>query len=477
MRDALVYVLGAFDWFVLGYFLVLNTSYLGLVVVAAMDTTRSFRRSTDGGHDDIFANPLTPPISVILPAYNEEVCIVESVRAALGLRYPQFEIIVVDDGSTDRTFEVLRDEFGLVEVAPDIDEDLPLVGAIRSMHVPAADIALVVARKTNVGKRADALNAGINSAQYPLVCCIDADSILEHDALLRVAKPFVDDPERVIATGGTIRAVNGSSVYRGQVTSIRQPSGWLARIQILEYLRSFLLGRTGWSKFGLLLIISGAFGVYRRDLLLEVGGFDPTSLGEDADAILALHRLQRDRGEDYRIVFVPEPACWTEVPSTRAVLGRQRSRWSHGLAQVLWKYRRMMLNPKYGRIGLVSMPYYLVFELLGPIVELVGVAAVIGGFAFGVVNAEFALIFAVVALLYGIALSVAALLVEEVSFHKYTRWRDIGIGIAASVLENIGYRQLHAWWRLKGLYNAARGSEPEWGEMTRAGFDTEEVPA
>jgi cellulose synthase/poly-beta-1,6-N-acetylglucosamine synthase-like glycosyltransferase len=262
-------------------------------------------------------------------------------------------------------------------------------------------------------------------------------------------------------------------VYRGQVTSLRQPKQWLARIQIIEYLRSFLLGRTGWSKIGGLLIISGAFGLYRRDLLVVVGGFDPTSLGEDADAVVALHKLHRDRGEDYRIVYVAEPVCWTEVPTTRTVLARQRARWSHGLAQVLWKYRHMMLNPRYGRIGMLTMPYYLAFELLGPVVELVGVAAVIIGFAFGAVNIEFALLFTVVAVLYGMALSIASLLVEEVAFHRYTRWRDLAIAVAAALLENVGYRQLHAWWRLKGLANAMRGSEPAWGEMTRAGFDAE----
>jgi cellulose synthase/poly-beta-1,6-N-acetylglucosamine synthase-like glycosyltransferase len=224
-----------------------------------------------------------------------------------------------------------------------------------------------------------------------------------------------------------------------------------------------------------LLIISGAFGLYRRDLLVEVGGFDPMSLGEDADALVALHRLKCDRREEYKVVFVPDPVCWTEVPSTRAVLERQRSRWSHGLFQVLWKYRRMMFNPRYKRVGMVALPYYLAFELLGPVVELVGIVAVVLGFALGVVSFDFALLFAAVAMLFGVALSVAALLVEEISFHKYKRWQDIGIGVLASIGENIGYRQLHAWWRLKGLISAVRGNEPEWGEMTRAGFGVEGV--
>jgi cellulose synthase/poly-beta-1,6-N-acetylglucosamine synthase-like glycosyltransferase len=473
MKDLVVSTLRAFDYFVLAYFLLLNSTYLLLILAAWRETARMLRRPDAASHDDIFANPMTPAISIVIGAYNEEACIVESVRATLGLRYPQFEVVVVDDGSTDDTFERLRTEFNLVEVAPDIPADIPTIGAIRSMHVPSGGLALVVVRKVNVGRRADALNAGLNVAQHPLVCCVDADSILEHDGLLRVAKPFVDDPERVVAVGGVIRPINGSTVYRGQLTATRQPRSWLARIQIVEYLRSFLLGRTAWSQFGALVIISGAFGLYRRDRLIEIGGFDPTSLGEDADAVVALHQLMCDQHRPYRIVYLPQPVCWTEVPTTTAVLGRQRTRWSHGLAQVLWKYRRMMFNARYGRVGLVALPYYLVFELIGPVIELVGLVAVIAGFGFGVVDAQFALLFGLVAILYGIALSVAAMFVEELSFHRYSRWRDLGVGAAASVLENLGYRQLHSWWRLKGLVHAARGHEPSWGEMTRTGFDTE----
>ncbi len=474
MSDNVSWLLVTFDWFVLGYFVLLNSSYLLLIGIAATGTIRRFNRANTGGLTDIFANPLTPPVSVIVPAYNEESCIVESTRAGLGLRYPKFEIIVVDDGSSDETFERLRAEFDLVEVAPTFDRSVETIGQVQSVHVPRSDIALVVVRKVNAGRRADALNVGINAATHPLVCCIDADSILEVDALLHVVKPFVDDPDRVIATGGSIRAVNGSNVYRGEVTTTRQPSSWLARIQIIEYLRAFLLGRVGWSKLGALLIISGAFGLYRRDLLVEIGGFDPDSLGEDADVLIGLHRLMRDRKQDYQAVFVPDPVCWTEVPSTRTVLGRQRVRWSHGLAQVLWKYRAMMCNPRYGRIGLVALPYYLIFELLGPVVEVLGLVAVVAGFAFGLVSVEFTLLFATVAILYGVGLSIAALLVEEVSFHKYKRWQDIGIGVLATVAENLGYRQLHAWWRLKGLAHALLGKELAWGEMTRAGFEAEE---
>ena len=473
MRGFVVDVLIAFDWFVLCYFLALNMSYLTLVIVAGGVTARSSRRSPASGLDDIFANPLTPPISILVPAFNEAASIVQSVRATLGLRYPEFEVVVIDDGSTDDTFELLQAEFDLIEVVPDLEQDVTTLGPVRSMHVPQNDVPILVVRKVNQGRGADALNVGINAARHRLVCCVDADSVLEPDALMRVVKPFVDDPDRVIATGGAIRPVNGSPVYRGQLSETRQPDGWLARIQIIEYLRSFLLGRTGMSQLGVLLVISGAFGLYRRDRLVELGGFDADSLGEDAEVLVALHRLELERKSDYRVVFVPEPVCWTEVPADRATLAKQRIRWSHGLAQVIWKHRRMVGNPRYGRIGTVALPFYLIFELLGPVLELIGVVAVVAGFAFGILSADFVFLFTIVAVLFSILLSVSALLVEEVSFHKYTRWRDLGISVAAAVLENVGYRQLHAWWRLRGLWNAVRGKQPEWGVMTRDGFDDE----
>ena len=465
--------LAGFDWFVLGYFVALNSIYLVLVAIAAIQVARERRQPTEATHDDIFANPLTPPVTVIMSALDEELSIVDCVRAALDLRYPAHEVVVVDDGSTDATFERLSEEFDLVETAPIVSDDIPTQGAVRSVHVPRGPVPLVVVRKVNGGTRADGINAGLNAARHPLVCCIDADSILERDALLRVARPFVDDPDTTVASGGVIRAINGCTVYRGEVNGIRQPRSWLARIQVVEYLRSFLLGRTGWSRLGGLLIISGAFGLFRRDLVVEVGGYDHSSLGEDADLVAALHRLMRDRGQEYRIEFVPDPVCWTEVPTTLRDLGRQRQRWSQGLAQVLIKYRRMLGRPRYGRIGTVVLPYYLVFELLSPVVELVGVVAVLLGLALGVVDPSFALLFLALALLYGSMVTVFSLLIEELSYRRYARWRDLAVGVAAAMIENFGFRQLHSWWRLRGLVAALRGRESSWGQLTRQGFEAE----
>jgi cellulose synthase/poly-beta-1,6-N-acetylglucosamine synthase-like glycosyltransferase len=466
VRDALA----VFDWTVLVYFLVLNSTYLLLIALATFDVGHTMRRSSFAGHDDVFANPLTPAVSMVAPAYNEEVTIVDSVRAMLALKYPVHEVIVVDDGSTDRTFELLRDAFDLVPVERVIPDDVPTVGAVRSVHAARGGAPLVVVRKDNGAGRSDPLNVGINAARHPLVCVVDADSLLDEESLLRVAKPFVDDPVRVVASGGVIRAINGSIVERGRLIEPRMPRRWIARVQVVEYLRSFLLGRTGWSRLDGLLIISGAFGLFRRDLLVEVGGMDLTTIGEDAELVAKIHHTLRREKRDYRIVFVAEPVCWTEVPESATVLARQRRRWSRGLCEVLWKHRGMMFNPRYGRIGMVTMPYYLFFELLGPVVELTGIVAVSLGLALGFVNMPFALLFALVALGYGLLLSVTAVAVEEMTFHRYRRWRDLGIALLATLVEFVGYRQLHAWWRLQGIVSALRRKEHTWGVMTRTGF-------
>jgi len=475
VTSAVRHAVDGFDWFVLVYFLLLNSGYLLLIAIASLDVARWMRRFSFAGHDDIFANPLTPAVSVLVPAYNEELSIVESVRAMLTLKYPEYEVIVVEDGSTDATFERLRDAFGLAEVRRVIPQEVPTLGRVLSTWAPAGGEPLLVVRKENTGRRSDPLNVAINAARHPLICMVDADSLLEESSLLRVVKPFIDDP-RVVGTGGVIRAANGSRVERGRVVDATMPRSWLERVQVLEYLRSFLLGRTGWSRLGALLIISGAFGVFRRDVVVEVGGLDLNTVGEDAELVARIHRTLRRRRRDYRIAFVAEPVCWTEVPHTREVLARQRRRWSQGLAEVLTRHSSMMCNPRYGRIGLVTLPYYFLFELIGPIVELTGVVVVIAGLALGFVNIPFAVLFAGVAFGYGMFVSLAALAVEEFSFHRYRRWRDLAAGVLAALLENVGYRQLHAWWRLQGLWRFVRGHEASWGVMTRAGFATAEQP-
>jgi cellulose synthase/poly-beta-1,6-N-acetylglucosamine synthase-like glycosyltransferase len=415
-------------------------------------------------------------VSLIVPAHNEGPVIVPAVQALAALRYPRFEVLIVDDGSTDDTFEQLRNQFDLVEVPRVVPEAVPHRGRVLSVHVARGyPTTLVVVRKENGGK-ADALNVGINLAQHDLVCMVDADSVLDPDALLSVVKPFADDPVRTAATGGVVRIANGCKVVAGRVVDVRMPRQWLVRIQIVEYLRAFLTGRTAWSRLGGLVVISGAFGVFRRDAVVLTGGMALDTVGEDAELVVRLHRRLRDDGREYRIGFVAEPVSWSEAPSTLRILGRQRRRWHRGLAELLAAHRGMIGNPRYGRIGLVALPYYFLFELLAPFVELIALVVVPVGLITGSVDLGFMIRFALVAYAYGIVVSLTALLLEEVSFHRYRRWGDLAIGVAAAVLENVGYRQTLAWFQIQGAWRAWRGKASTWGVMNRAGFDSAPRP-
>ncbi|GII24546.1 glycosyl transferase family 2 [Planosporangium mesophilum] len=463
-------VLHVTDTAILVYFLFINTSYLVLIVLATVEFVHHLRRVPLSGFEETYRSPLTQPTSVLVPAHNEEAGIVESVHAMLALRYPVFEVVIIDDGSTDATFDRLAAEFDLVEVPRVVPDSVPTRGAVLSVHVPRLrPDPLVVVRKAGGGKT-DALNVGINVARHPLVCMVDADSILDPQALLSVAKPFADDPLRVVAAGGVVRIANGCTVVAGRIVDTRMPRTWLPRIQVVEYLRAFLLGRTGWSRLGGLLVISGAFGIFRRDLLVEIGGLDHDTIGEDAELVVRLHRHLRHLKRDYRIVFVAEPVSWSEAPDSLAVLARQRRRWHRGLAEVLAKHRAVIGNPRYGRIGLVALPYYLVFEFLAPLVELAGPVLVPLGLAVGAVDLGFAWRFLLVAYGYAMLINLIALAVEEYSFHRYSRWRDLGAAVVASVVENLGYRQLTAFWRVQGTWSALTGAKHVWGEMTRTGF-------
>jgi cellulose synthase/poly-beta-1,6-N-acetylglucosamine synthase-like glycosyltransferase len=408
---------------------------------------------------------------MIVPAHNEEAGIVTSVKALLSLRYPHHEIVVVDDGSSDATLSRLVEAFDLVEIPRTMPQDVAVHAAVRSVSVPRdGRTRLIVVSKDNSGKT-EAVNTGINAATEPLVAVIDADSILEPDALLRVTQPFTDDPTRMVATGGTIRAVNGSRVVSGRVVRVELPRGWLPRVQVVEYFRSFLLGRTGWSRFGGLILISGAFGLFRRDILVEVGGLDHISIGEDFELVLRIHRHLRDQKRDYRVQFVPEPVSWTEVPSTLRVLRNQRRRWHRGLWETLWAYRDMLFRPRYGRIGMVALPYYWLFELVAPLLEAFGILVVPVGLLLGVINIPFAVLFLLIAYGYAIFVTLCSLAVEEWAYHRHERWRDLALIVVASVVENIGYRQLTVVWRLEGWWSSVRNKKQVWGVMTRTGFD------
>ena len=468
MRGVLTLVLESFELMVLSYFLTINTLYLAFSLFAYVALVNHRRKWTAREMGAVMRSPATPGVSVLVPAYNEETGIVDTVRSLLMLNYPQFEVIVISDGSTDRTLEVLQSAFGLFRAPGRYDSAVPTAD-LRGVYRSVALREVVVIDKANGGK-ADAINAGLNAARFPLICVIDADSIVEEHALTRAVLPFIEDPTTV-AAGGIVRIGNGCRVDQGRVTDVRAPRSWLATFQVVEYLRAFLAARVTHSAFNALLIVSGAFGVFRRDIVLEAGGMRTDTVGEDMELVVRLHRVCREQRRPYRIVFQPDPVVWTEAPETTAVLSRQRNRWQRGTLQVLEQHRALFGNPRYGRIGLLALPYYAIFEMLGPVIEVVALVVTVVGLALGLVDWNMAKLVFMAAILYGTLISIASVLLEEMSFRRYLRLLDVLKLLAAAVAENFGYRQLTTFWRLRGTIDYWRGRN-EWGTMTRKGLST-----
>ncbi|SMF61193.1 glycosyltransferase family 2 protein [Allosphingosinicella indica] len=412
---------------------------------------------------------LAPPIAIIAPAYNEALTIVESTKALLALHYPDFEVIVVNDGSKDRTLDVMMDAFGVRPVRRYHDTAVQC-RTIRGIYANPDIPRLIVVDKENGGK-ADAMNAGINVARAPIICVIDADTLLEPDALIRAVRPFVEEPVKTVAVGGTIRIANGCRVEDGRVIEGRLPRNFLALVQTVEYLRAFLMARLGLSQMQALMIISGAFGLFRRSTAVDVGGFSQNTVGEDFELVVKLHRHLRDRKQDYRVTYIPDPVSWTEAPETLKILGGQRARWQRGSLETFFKHRDMCFNPRYGRIGFLGMGQVLVVDVIGPLVEVAGYLLIPLLWALGLIAFDYVLAFAAVVFSFGVFVSVAALVLEEVQLRRLPRARDLAILTFVAVLENFGYRQINNLWRVKGYWQFLR-KQQGWGEMTRKGFQS-----
>lgn len=452
-------------WFIFVYSILLNSSYLFLNLIAIVALRRHGQRAVLDDLPQVYSG-LEPPISILVPAYNEEATIAASIRSMLQLAYTEFEVIVINDGSKDRTFETLRREFELLPFPEAYRVQIPtqhVKGIYRSIRFPN----LRVIDKANGGK-ADALNAGINTSRYPLFCGIDADSVLQRDSLRRVLRPFLEDPT-VVAAGGTVRIANGCEVSGGFLSKVGLPSNLWALFQVVEYLRAFLFGRLGWSTISGMLIVSGAFGVFRKDAVVRAGGYKAKSIGEDMELVVRLHRLLRSQNIPYRIVFVPEPICWTEAPEDFATLRNQRIRWQRGLGESLAANWRLMFSRNGGVPGWVAFPFMVCFEWFGPLVDLGGYLFMAVASVFGWISWEAFSVFLFVTIGLGILLSSSGLLLEEMSFHIYPRTRQVFTLALIVVIENFGYRQLNSWWRLVGLYRWMRRGEASWGVMTRRG--------
>ncbi len=461
-------LLDSFNFVVLAYFLLLNFFYL-LTTVFAFFALRSYARRMEAVDlQSLIAKAGVPPVTLFAPAYNEEATCVESIRALLALNYPEYEVLVINDGSKDSTMEQLINAFELKPAARYKVADIE-AAAVRGIYRSEYQPNLWVIDKENGGK-ADALNVGLNYCRTPLFCAMDADSILERDALIRIVRPFLEDAHTV-AAGGIIRIVNDCTLQRGTLTKIRLPKNIWAKFQVLEYLRAFLSGRMGWSALNATLIISGAFGMFKRSAVVAVGGYAHDTVGEDMELVVKLHRYHLERKLPYTISFVPDPVAWTECPESTKILGRQRDRWQRGLFEVLSRHRVMLFNPKYGRIGMFAFPYFYFLEMLGPAIEMPGYITFLIAVIWGSISYTYMLAFFVVAFIFGVALSLFSVALEELTFRRYPKTRDLFQLFFLAVIENFGYRQLTIYWRIHGFISALRKVEG-WGKMERKGFAT-----
>lgn len=453
---------------IVGYYLTINSVYLLLVIGALIYVRRQMLQSSVVQADALFKTDLFKSISILVPAYNESSNIVESVESLLKLEYPKYEIIVINDGSGDDTLQQLIDHFDLIE-APlyykkEIDHE-EVRATYRTPEIPT----LTVIDKENGGK-ADALNAGINVAETDLVCSIDADSILEQDVLKKLIQTFIEH-KNTVAAGGVVRVINGCKIENREIKEIHTPKNFWARLQSVEYIRAFLFGRVGWDYFKSLLIVSGAFGIFDRKAVIKVGGYLTDSVGEDIELIVRLHSYHLRNNKDYQIRFLPEPICWTEVPTDYTSLKNQRNRWHRGLADSLWRHKYMLFNPNYNHIGMLVMPFFLLFELFGPIIQLLSYIYLAFIFLMpSLFSLSFVILFLAISIIYGMIISLVSVLAEEIAFKTYSDFKDVLMLCLFSFVENLGYRQIHAWWQLAGLIDFFKGKK-SWGEMVRKGFD------
>jgi cellulose synthase/poly-beta-1,6-N-acetylglucosamine synthase-like glycosyltransferase len=461
MRDLLL----GYGLFAMYYILTVYCIYFFIMGLSFRKISSVVKRSFYARFKTLSCSEFAPPVSILVPSYNEELTIIESVRSLLSLNYPAYEVIVVNDGSQDETLKVLIEEFKLERMPHPADRKLleasPIAGVYHNPNVPK----LYVLDKRNGGK-ADALNVGINFSNYPLICTIDADSLLEKDALIRMASVYMENPEETVGVGGNVRIANGCVIEGGVVKKVGLPRKLLSMMQTIEYLKAFLGGRIGWSSINALLIISGAFGLFRKKDVVEVGGYREGFPGEDMNIVIKLHKHMLEQKRPYRIAFCPDAVCWTQAPDTFRILGSQRKRWGRGNIKNMWDFRKLLFNPKYKQVGLLAIPYNVLFETLNPYFKMTGLLALIGYAMMDMTKIHIVLTFFLVNILISLIFNCGALLLEEIAFRRYSKVSDILRMSAYAVLISLGYDQLNAIWRFFGQIDFLRNKKT-WGVMVR----------
>ncbi|MDX5320811.1 MAG: glycosyltransferase [Bacteroidota bacterium] len=470
------YLIPFLNYGIMIYAVVISASYLILSRISSRFLTNYIHRTRHVKFDRYVASPLAPRVSIIAPAYNEGMTVIENVKSLLSLRYVNYEVIVINDGSKDDTLEKLIQHFKLTKTNFYFEEKIPckeVLGVYRSSN-PAFN-KLWVIDKANGGK-ADALNSGINLANGEYCACIDVDCILEPDAILRMIKPMMEArKKRVIASGGVVRIANNCEVKAGRLTKVHLPKSKLALFQVVEYLRVFLLGRLAWAKLDGLLLISGAFGLFDREIVIEAGGYNHETVGEDMELVVRMRRMMNEQKRPYTVTFIPDPLCWTEAPESRKILSRQRNRWTRGTIETLRDHRKMFFNKKYGVLGLLSFPYWFFFEWLAPLIEMAGLLYTIYLFATEHINFTFFLLLLLAVYTFALFISFFAI---QTDLKTYDMYKDRGNQrrmMWAAMLEPFSFHPANTWNAIRGNWDFIRGKK-SWGQMTRTGFTETKKP-
>lgn len=442
--------------------------YLALSVISLFEMQGYLRRNSFVDYNAALSSPMAPGISLVAPAYNEGLTIIDNVKSLLSIAYNQFEVIVVNDGSTDDSLSRLKMVFDLEAVDEFHTQPLQTkkVKAIYRSRNKAFGKLLIIDKEN--GGKADALNTGLNFAKNDLVACIDVDCIIEPDALLRMVKPFLED-KKVIASGGVVRIANSCVVEDGRLVKVKLPSQLLPRFQVLEYLRAFLLGRMAWSKLNGLLLISGAFGLFKREVAIKCGGYNPKTVGEDMELVVRMRKYMHEQGQRYKVAYIPDPLCWTEVPKDNKTLGRQRNRWARGTFETLWYNRKLFFNKRYGLMGMVSYPYWFLYEWLSPFVETCGLLYFVLLLVIGKINWTYFLFLLIAIEAFVFLISALTMYAEEITYHKYSRKMEVLKLIGVALLEPILFHPRVVYWSIRGNIDFWRGKR-NWGVMNREGF-------
>jgi poly-beta-1,6-N-acetyl-D-glucosamine synthase len=455
------------------YALIVMLSYFIAAVISGREVLKYKKMSSQGGFDKILSSPFAPDISIIAPAYNEQATIVDNIRSLLSLHYHKLEVIVVNDGSKDNTLQLAINAYDLYPISYPYEQEIA-TKKVRAVYKSnnAAFNKLIVVDKENGGK-ADAINVGINISKSKLFACIDVDCIIEQDAFLKMAKPFMQSYGKpVIATGGIVWLINDAKISNGKLIELQAPRTWIARFQVAEYLRAFLIGRTFWAKMNGLMLISGAFGLFDRKIAVAAGGYNHKTVGEDMELVMRMHKYMREKKLPYKVAYVPEPLCWTEAPADYKILSSQRNRWTRGTIECLSMHKNMMFNFRYGVMGLLSYPYWVFTEWMAPLIEASGILFLLIMAMLNLVNWLWAISLVALVYTFAVALSIYSLYIQELAYQKYAKKKDILKLLAAILLEPLLYHPLATWWALKGNYQYFSGGAKGWGEMKRNGFNT-----